>query len=100
MSVERAYSGFQKPTNRFSVSYLYSPIIPAKLSRNAKQHPSNAAHLMRRFVRGLSICIYQFFIPIEFRAYFPTRATRGAGVVGTNTYPSIPNTTVNAMRRP
>jgi hypothetical protein len=31
-----------------------------------KQHPSNSAHLVRRFVRGLSIHIYQFFILNDF----------------------------------
>jgi hypothetical protein len=36
--------------------------------RSAKQHQSNSAHLMRRFVRGLSIYVYQFFIPTDFRA--------------------------------
>jgi hypothetical protein len=42
--------------------------------------------------------VHQFFIPIDLQAQFPTRATRGAGVDGTSTYPSIPNTTVNVMR--
>jgi hypothetical protein len=68
MRVERIYSGVQTPTNRFSANYFDLQIIPAKLSRNAKQHPSNSAHLMRRFVRGLSIYVYQFLIPIDFRA--------------------------------
>jgi hypothetical protein len=53
---------------------------------------------MRRFVRGLSIYVYQFFIPTDLQAQLPTCATRGAGVVGTSKYPSIPNTIVNAMR--
>jgi hypothetical protein len=98
MRVERTYSGAQTHKNRFSVNYLYLRAIPAKLSRSAKQHPSNSAHPMRQFLRALSIYVYQFFISTDFRAYFPTRATRGAGVVGTSTYPSIPNTTVNVMR--
>jgi hypothetical protein len=68
MRVERIYSGAQKLTNRFVMDYSNSRIIPAKLSRSATQHPSNSAHLMRRFVRGLSTCVYQFFIPIDFRA--------------------------------
>jgi hypothetical protein len=87
MHVQHTYSRVHTPTNEFSVNYLYFRIIPAMLSRSAKQHPSNSAHLMRRFVRGLSICIYQLFVPIDFRAQFPTRATRGAVVVGTSTYP-------------
>jgi hypothetical protein len=45
-----------------------------------------------------SIYVSQFFIPFDLRAEFPTRATRGTGVVGTSAYPSIPNTTVNVMR--
>jgi hypothetical protein len=98
MRVERIYSGVQTPTNQFDMNHFNLRITPAKLSRSAKQHPSNSAHLMRRFVRGLPVYVYQFFISIDFRAQFPTRATRGAVVVGTNTYPSIPNTTVNVMR--
>jgi hypothetical protein len=98
MRVERNYSGVITPTNRCIMNHVNLQVIPAKLSRNAKQHPSNSAHLMRRFVRGLSIYIYQFIIAADFRAQFPTRATRGAGVVGTSTYPSIPDTTVNDMR--
>jgi hypothetical protein len=70
--------------------------IPAKLSRSAKQHPSNSAHHMRRFVRGFSIYAYQFFIPTDLQTQFPMCATCGAGVIGTSTYPSIPN--VNVMR--
>jgi hypothetical protein len=50
------------------VDYFDFHITPAKLSRSAKQHPSNSAHLMRRFVRGLSVHVYQFFIPTDFRA--------------------------------
>jgi hypothetical protein len=80
------------------MNYFNLQIIPAKLSRSAKQHPSETAHLLRRFVRGLSIYFYKFFITIDLRAQFPTSATRGAGVVGTSTYPSIPNTTVNVIR--
>jgi hypothetical protein len=98
MRVERIYFGVQTLTNKLYLNCCNSIITPAKLSRSAKQHPSNAAHIMRRFVRGLSIHVYQFFIPTDFRAEFPTRATRGAGVGGTSTYPSIPNTTVNVMR--
>jgi hypothetical protein len=100
MRVERTYSRviMKTPTNRFVMNYFNLRIIPAQLSRSAKQHTSKSAHLLRRFVRGLSIYVYQFFIPIDLRAQFPTRATRGAGVVGTSTYPSIPNTTVNVMR--
>jgi hypothetical protein len=48
---------------------LYLRIIPAKLSRSAKQRPSNSSHLMRPFVRDLSIIyVYQFFIPTDFLA--------------------------------
>jgi hypothetical protein len=73
--------------------------IPAKRSCSAKQHLSNSAHLIRRIVRGLSIYIYQFFIPTDLQAQCPTFATREASVVGKSTYPSIPsNTTVNAVR--
>jgi hypothetical protein len=68
MRVERTYSGVQTLTNRFVMHYFNLRIIPAKLSRSAKQHPSISAHLMRRFVRGLSIYVYQFFTPIDFRA--------------------------------
>jgi hypothetical protein len=68
MRVERTYSGVQTLTNEFVINYFNLQIIPAKLSRSAKQHPSNSAHLLRRFVRGLSIYVYQFFIPIDFRA--------------------------------
>jgi hypothetical protein len=53
---------------------------------------------MRRFVRGSWTCVYQFFILADLQAEFPPCTTRGAGVVGTSTYPSIPNTTVNVMR--
>jgi hypothetical protein len=66
--VQHTYSRVHTPTNEFSVNYLYFRIIPAMLSRSAKQHPSNSAHFMSRFVRGLSICIYQLFIPSDFRA--------------------------------
>jgi hypothetical protein len=62
------YSIVQTPTNNFFQRVIcYLRIIPAKLSRSAKQHPSNSAHLMRRFVRGLSIYVYQFVIPTDFR---------------------------------
>jgi hypothetical protein len=67
MRVERTYSGVQTPTNEFSVNYSYLQIIPVKLSRSAKQHPSNLGHL-RRFVRGLLIYVYQIFISTDFRA--------------------------------
>jgi hypothetical protein len=53
---------------------------------------------MRRYVRSLSIYDYQFLISTSLHAYFPSCATHGAGVAGTNTYPSIPNTPVNVMR--
>jgi hypothetical protein len=66
--VERTYSKVQTPTNRFVTNYLNLQIIPAELSRSAKQHPSKSAHLLRRFVRGLSIHVYQLFIPIDLRA--------------------------------
>jgi hypothetical protein len=72
--------------------------IPAKLSRSAKQHQPNSAHLVRRCMRGLWIYMYRFFIPTVLQAQFPTCATHGAGVVGTSKYQSIPNTTVNVMR--
>jgi hypothetical protein len=80
------------------VNYSNFRNIPAKVSRSAKQHLSNLAHFMRRFVLGLSIYFYQVFIPNDIQAQFPMRVTRGVGVVGTSTYPSIPNTTVNVMR--
>jgi hypothetical protein len=53
---------------------------------------------MRRFVRGLSTYVYHLLIPTNLKAEFSTCATRGAGVVGTRTYPSMPNTIVNVMR--
>jgi hypothetical protein len=65
MCVERTYSGVKTHTNQFLMNYYNLRIIPAPLSRSAKQHPSKSAHLMRRFVRGLSICVYQFFILID-----------------------------------
>jgi hypothetical protein len=69
MCVERNFFGVQTLKNRFVMNYFNLQIIPAKLSRSAKhQLPSNSAHLMRRFVRDLSIYVYQFFIPIDFRA--------------------------------
>jgi hypothetical protein len=68
MRVERNYDKVQKPTDRFVMNYLNLRNIPAKLGRSAKQHPSNLAHFMRRFVRGLSIYVYPFFISIDFRA--------------------------------
>jgi hypothetical protein len=81
------------------VSYSDLRNVPAKLSRNAKQHPSNSAHFVRRlFVRGWEIYVYQFFIHNDLQAQFPTRITRGTWVVGTSTYSSIPNTTVTVMR--
>jgi hypothetical protein len=61
---------------------LYFRDILAKPSRGAKQHPSNSAHLMRRFVRGLSMHVYHLFTPSDLQAQFPTRATFGAGVCG------------------
>jgi hypothetical protein len=79
MLVERTYAEVQTPSNQLYMNYFNLQIIPAKLSRSAKQHPSNSAHLIRRFVRGLSIYIDQSFILTDFRPYFPTRATRGAG---------------------
>jgi hypothetical protein len=58
----------QTLTNRFVLNYCNLRIIPAQLSRSAKQHPSKSTHLLIRFVRGLSIYVYQFFIPIDLRA--------------------------------
>jgi hypothetical protein len=49
--VERTYFGDQKSTNRCFVNCLNLQIIPAKLSRSAKQHPSNSAHL-----KGADLC--------------------------------------------
>jgi hypothetical protein len=95
MRVERIYSGVQAFTTEFPVNYFR--IIAAKLSRSAKKHPSYSARIMRRVVRGLSIYVYQFLIPTHFQAQFQACAARGAGVVGTSTYPSIPNTN-NVMR--
>jgi hypothetical protein len=93
MRVQHVYCEAHTPTNAFSINYSNFHNSPAKVSRSAKQHPSNSAHLLKRFVRGLSKCIYQFFIPIDLKAQFPTcAATRGAGMVGTRTHPSIPNT--------
>jgi hypothetical protein len=57
MRVERAPSGVQTLTNLFGMIFFNFRIFPAKLSRGAKQHPSNSAHLMRRFVWG---CRYMF----------------------------------------
>jgi hypothetical protein len=53
---------------------------------------------MGRFVRGLSIYDFEFFIPTYLQAKVLSCAPRGAGVVGTSTYPSIPDTTVHVMR--
>jgi hypothetical protein len=87
------------PPNEFGVNCSIFHNIPANLSQGVKQYTSNSAHLMKRFVRGLTIYIYQLFSLADLIAQFPTRATRGTGVVGTSTYPSIPNTnTVNVMR--
>jgi hypothetical protein len=85
------------PTNSFSGNCYNFHIIPAQPSRSAKQIPSNSARLKRRFVRGLSIYVYKFFIPTDLQIQFPMCATRAAGVVGASTYPNIPNTTVNVM---
>jgi hypothetical protein len=63
MRVERSYSKVITPTNKFAENYFDFHNIPAKLSRIAKQHPWNSAHLMRRFERGSSVCNYHFFIP-------------------------------------
>jgi hypothetical protein len=68
MCVECTYSGVQTLTNRFYMNYFNLRIILAKLSRGAKQHPSNSAHLMRRSVRGLSMHVYKFFIYTDFQA--------------------------------
>jgi hypothetical protein len=68
MRVKRTYSKVPTPTTVFLVNDSYFHNIPAKLSRIDKQHPSNSAHFMRRFVRGLSICTYQFFIPTDLKA--------------------------------
>jgi hypothetical protein len=65
--VERTYFGAQKATNDF-VNYFNFRIIPEELSRSAKQHPSNSAHLMRPFVRDLSIYVKQIFIFADLRA--------------------------------
>jgi hypothetical protein len=98
MRVESLCIIVQKFTHYFSVNQFYFRIIPVKLSRIAKQHSSNSAHLMMRFLQGLSMHVYQFFVHTCFYALLQTRATRGAGVVGTSTYPSITNTTVNVLR--
>jgi hypothetical protein len=52
-----------------------------------------------------AICagLVDIYLPIihsylYFQAHFPVTATRGADVVVTRTYPSIPNNTVNVMR--
>jgi hypothetical protein len=63
--------------------------IPENLRRGTKQHPSKSAHLIRRFVQGLSIYVHQSLIPTDLHAQFSTCGTRGAA----STYPSIPNTT-------
>jgi hypothetical protein len=68
MRVERTYSRVQTPINKFVMKYLNLRNIPARLSRSAKQHSSKSAHLLRRFVQGLSIYVYQFSIPIDLRA--------------------------------
>jgi hypothetical protein len=61
MLIQRKYSWVQTSTNIFYVNYSNFHNIPAKLSRSAKQYPSKSAHLMMRFVRGLSICVCLFF---------------------------------------
>jgi hypothetical protein len=48
ISVELNYSRDQTPINIFPVICSIFQDVPAKLSRIAKQHPSNSAHLMRR----------------------------------------------------
>jgi hypothetical protein len=48
-----AYTMEFRHSQTISVNYFNFGIIPAKLSRSAKQHPSNLVHLMRKFVRGL-----------------------------------------------
>jgi hypothetical protein len=77
MRVVLMYSIVQTPTKLFDQLFV-SMNIPGKLSCSAKQHPSNSAHLTMPYVLGLSIYVYQFFIPTDFRAKFPTCATRGA----------------------
>jgi hypothetical protein len=52
MRVEHTFYKVHTPTNRFVMNYFNLHVIPAKLSRSGKQHPSKSAHLMRRFVRG------------------------------------------------
>jgi hypothetical protein len=61
MRVERTYFGF-------SLNHFNFHIFQAKLSRSAKQRPSNSAQLMKRFGRGLSTYVYQFLISNDFRA--------------------------------
>jgi hypothetical protein len=84
MRVECTYFGVhKKPTKNNSAIYSIFDTTHAKLSRSAKHHLSSSAHLMMRFVLGLSIYIYQFYIPIDLQAQFPTCATREAGVIST-----------------
>jgi hypothetical protein len=58
MRVENTYSKVQLPINVYSVYYSYLRVTPAKLSLIAKQYATDSAHLVRRFVRGLSIYVY------------------------------------------
>jgi hypothetical protein len=53
---------------------------------------------MRRFCAGLVDIYLSMILHLYVQAQFPTCATRGAGVAGTSTHPSIPNTTVNVTR--
>jgi hypothetical protein len=82
---------FTHPQNYFYDFNFFD--ILAKLSRNAKQHPSNYAHIMKRRVLSLWINVCYFIIPTDLQAQFPTCAARGAGVARTSTYPNIPYTT-------
>jgi hypothetical protein len=72
--------------------------VPAKLSRSAEQRPSNLAHLMMRFVWGLAMYDYPFFILTISQDRLPACATRGMDVVVHAYSPSIPNTAGNVLR--
>jgi hypothetical protein len=65
-----------------------------------KLHPPNLAHLMRRFVRGFSINVFQRFIQTVSQGQLPTCATRGAGALAQACTQAIPNTTINVRDDP
>jgi hypothetical protein len=68
MHVERTYSEFKHSQTNL-VNYFNFRIIPEPECQVVTPVKFGSPQdFMRRFVRGLTICFYQFFIPIEFRA--------------------------------